>query len=220
MQQPVSIPQASKLSTSIDKSARKMEKPQLIVSSPYTGVEHHLDLKSVPETSRQLALALQGLRPIVEDYHSKAYVDSFNWQEIINFLPSSFSGNFPPLFPYHCSKRSLTIGVFYCIAFYSTLHPNVDTSKLHCLDSLAHAEANQSGGLLKYWWQDPRDETTRKNLATCLWTSWDYAKRAGRLPMHAKAMGATRESYEMWNVERYYLKVSEGNQWELERINT
>lgn len=36
--------------------------------------------------------------------------------------------------------------------------------------------------------------------------------------MHAKAMGATRDSYEMWNAERYYLKVSEGNQWELERI--
>jgi hypothetical protein len=97
VQQPVSIPQASKLSTSIDKSARKMEKPELVVSSPYTGVEHHLDLKSVPETSRQLALALQRLRPIVQDYPSKAYVDSFNWQEIINLLPSSFSGNSPPL---------------------------------------------------------------------------------------------------------------------------
>jgi len=95
VQQPVFVPQASKLSTSIDKSARKMEKPEVIVSSPYTGVEHHLDLKSVPETSRQLALALQGLRPIVEDYHSKAYVDSFNWQQVINHLPSSFSGTLP-----------------------------------------------------------------------------------------------------------------------------
>ena len=37
--------------------------------------------------------------------------------------------------------------------------------------------------------------------------------------MHAKAMGATRDSYEMWNAERYYLKVSEGNQWELERFS-
>jgi hypothetical protein len=110
VQQPVSIPQASKLSTSIDKSARKMEKPDLVVSSPYTGLEHHLDLKSVPETSRQLALALQRLRPIVQDYPSKAYVDSFNWREIINFLPSSFSGNFPkPLLQTFSDNRRLLL---------------------------------------------------------------------------------------------------------------
>jgi hypothetical protein len=36
--------------------------------------------------------------------------------------------------------------------------------------------------------------------------------------MHAKAMSITRDSYEKWNVERYYLKVSKGNQWEFERI--
>ena len=108
--------------------------------------------------------------------------------------------------------------MFYCIAFYSTLRPNVDASRLHYLDSLAHAEANQSGGLLKYWWQNPPDPLTRRNLATCVWTSWDDAKRAGRLPLHAKAMNATRESYEIWNVERYYLKIAEGNKWKLERI--
>jgi hypothetical protein len=38
------------------------------------------------------------------------------------------------------------------------------------------------------------------------------------LPMHGKAMSATRESYEKWNVERYYLRISEGNRWELEKI--
>jgi hypothetical protein len=36
--------------------------------------------------------------------------------------------------------------------------------------------------------------------------------------MHAIAMNATRESYEKWGVERYYLRVSPGNQWELEKI--
>src|SRR5271170_4739381 len=92
MRQLVYMPQASEISTSINKSTRKMEKPELLVSSPYTGHEHHLDLKSVSETSRQLALALQHLRPIVEDYPSKEYADSFNWQQIINLLPSSFSG--------------------------------------------------------------------------------------------------------------------------------
>lgn len=114
----------------------------------------------------------------------------------------------------------LISGEFYCIAFYSTRRPNADISKLHDLDSLAHAEANQSGGLLKYWWQNPPDSTTRKNLATCVWTNWDHAKRAGSLPMHAKAMSATRDSYEKWSVERYYLKISPGNGWDLERIQS
>jgi hypothetical protein len=36
--------------------------------------------------------------------------------------------------------------------------------------------------------------------------------------MHAKAMSATRDSYEKWGVERYFLKVSLGREWELEKI--
>ena len=36
--------------------------------------------------------------------------------------------------------------------------------------------------------------------------------------MHAKAMGAVRDSYAKWDVERYYLRIKGGNRWELERI--
>lgn len=36
--------------------------------------------------------------------------------------------------------------------------------------------------------------------------------------MHAKAMSATKRSYEKWNVERYCLKISHGNHWKLEKI--
>jgi len=36
--------------------------------------------------------------------------------------------------------------------------------------------------------------------------------------MHGKAMAATRDSYEKWGVERYYLKIEEGNRWKLEKI--
>ena len=68
------------------------EDVELLVSSPYDGFEHHLNLKSVSETSRQLALALQHLQPILEDYPSQSYVDSFNWQQVIDLLPSNFSG--------------------------------------------------------------------------------------------------------------------------------
>lgn len=36
--------------------------------------------------------------------------------------------------------------------------------------------------------------------------------------MHAKAMSITRDSYEKWNVERFYLRISEGNKWEIETL--
>lgn len=210
--QPVSTSEYSPPSRNRDDyEAEKMTSSNILVSSPYSSSEHHLDLSSVPETSQQLALALEILRPVTEEYPSQPYSASFNWQEIVDRLPNDFTG-IPSPTPY------LTEGEFYCIAFYSTLHPNVDTKRLHYLDSLAHAEANKSGGLLKYWWRGPPDSSTRKNLATCIWTTWDHAKRAGRLPMHAVAMSATRDSYAKWNVERYYLKIASGNKWELERI--
>ena len=65
----------------------------LFVSSPYAGTEHHLDLMSVPETSRQLAIALQILQPTADDYPSQPYSVSFNWQQVVNQLPSDFSGS-------------------------------------------------------------------------------------------------------------------------------
>jgi hypothetical protein len=199
----------SELSPTVEGALREKGPTELLVSSPYRTAEHHLDLSSVPKTSRQLSLALQHFLPRVKDYHSQPYATSFNWQEVINILPADFTG--PSL------RSSLIAGEFYCIAFYSTISPHADTARLHYLDSLAHAEANQSGGLLKYWWRGP-DPETGKNLATCVWTDWDHAKRAGRLPMHAKAMSATKDCYERWGVERYFLKISLGNQWELERI--
>ena len=76
----------------MDHHGEKSEASKLFVSSPYNGVEHHLDLKSVPETARKLALALANLKPAMADYPSHAYVDIFNWQQVIDTLPSAFSG--------------------------------------------------------------------------------------------------------------------------------
>lgn len=64
----------------------------LFVSSPYKGLEHQLDLTSVPEASKQLALALDKLQPVTDEYPSQPYSESFNWQEITNSLPPDFSG--------------------------------------------------------------------------------------------------------------------------------
>ena len=89
------IPEPPQLSTSIDKSAIEMDDSDILVSSPYAGLEHHLDLKTVSEESRQLALALQQLRPVVDDYPTTPYIDIFNWQQVVDILPSSFSGFLP-----------------------------------------------------------------------------------------------------------------------------
>src|SRR5437773_8260675 len=74
---------------------KRMRSSELLVSSPYKGVEHHLDLTSVSEMSRQLAIALQILQPVTNDYPSNPYSASFNWREIINLLSSDFSGILP-----------------------------------------------------------------------------------------------------------------------------
>src|SRR5579859_4848449 len=65
---------------------------QPFVSSPYLSDEHHLDLSSVTEASQQLAVALSSLRPVLDDYPSQPYSTSFNWQEIVDQLPSDFTG--------------------------------------------------------------------------------------------------------------------------------
>jgi len=72
-----------------------MAPAEIVVSSPYLGDEHHLDLSSVPEPSQQLAKALSSLRPVTDDYPSQPYPTSFNWQEIIDQLPSDFAGTSP-----------------------------------------------------------------------------------------------------------------------------
>ena len=71
---------------------KEMSNDKLFVSSPYKGLEHHLDLTSIPETSKQVALALEKLQPVTTEYPSQLYSESFNWQEITDSLPSDFSG--------------------------------------------------------------------------------------------------------------------------------
>jgi len=64
----------------------------ILVSSPYKGQEHHLDLSSVSENSKWLGLALQDLHPTTDDYPSQPYAESFNWQQVVDTLPPDFSG--------------------------------------------------------------------------------------------------------------------------------
>ena len=96
LSQTIYIPNAPQLSSeSMDLIGEITAKPttaELFVSSPYPGSEHHLDLSSVPETSKQLAMALQQFHPVTEDYPTQSYVTSFNWQEVVGQLSPEFSG--------------------------------------------------------------------------------------------------------------------------------
>jgi hypothetical protein len=65
---------------------------EVLVSSPYSGEEHHLVLESVNVADGVLAEALAGLRPLTEEYPLRGYEESFNWQELVDTLPREFTG--------------------------------------------------------------------------------------------------------------------------------
>jgi hypothetical protein len=85
------------VSVEIQRTRKMAGNSELLVSSPYSGEEHHLDLSTVDERSRQLALALQNLHPTTKNYPSDPYSTSFNWQQIVDHLPADFEGvSLPP----------------------------------------------------------------------------------------------------------------------------
>jgi hypothetical protein len=94
--QPLSTSDFLLPSRNLDEHQQENMSSKILVSSPYSSLEHHLDLSSVPETSQQLALALEILRPVTEEYPSQPYSTSFNWQEVVDLLPAAFTGtSFP-----------------------------------------------------------------------------------------------------------------------------
>ncbi|KAJ5243138.1 uncharacterized protein N7469_001465 [Penicillium citrinum] len=155
-----------------------------LISSPYNGVAHLLDLETLDIQSRILALALASFRSVREDYATAPYIENFNWDEVFD-LVKSFSED---------EGHRWTSQTFYVVAFRSILLPGVDNDHLHALDAYSHQEAVASGGLLKYWF-GTKDEK-RQNLATCIWRSREDARLGGRGPWHAKARAAARELYE------------------------
>ena len=54
---------------------------------------------------------------------------------------------------------------FYIVVFRSQLQQSTDRLELGAMDERSHAEANKSGGLLKYWFGSADAEG--RNLATC-----------------------------------------------------
>lgn len=112
---------------------------RFLIQSPYTELEHQLDLDTVDHENCLLATALTNLRNTREDYATASYTESFNWAEVLTEVQRLARASSKP---FHKSS-------FYIVAFRSQIKPSTDYSHLGDLDKAAHREAVESGGFLK-----------------------------------------------------------------------
>lgn len=181
-----------------------------IISSPYVEQEHLLDLLELEIQHRIIAVALQKFRPVSEKYAFDDYASSFNIGEVVEEIRGL------------SAKFDVEIPSIYIIAFRSVLNPEkrnpVDLESLYDFDKRSHAEANQLGGLLKYWFGVP-DGETGQNLATCWWRSAEDAKIGGTGNAHRESVSKTRQWYQLWHVEEYILELG-AKSWKLRSRNS
>ncbi|KAF9268869.1 hypothetical protein L218DRAFT_536443 [Marasmius fiardii PR-910] len=147
-------------------------------------------LPNIDPASLSLHKALHRFHPRDSLYASTPYNDAFNWSELI--LPQD-------------EDRE-----WYCVVFRSRRKAGSDGGSLYEADKKAHEEAVQNGGLIMYWYGIPSQETGM-NLATCIWQSRNHAIAANSRPHHLKAMKLAKDSYEIYNLERYVLRKQKGD---------
>ncbi|KAF7868649.1 hypothetical protein EAF04_005180 [Stromatinia cepivora] len=179
-----------------------------LVVSPYDEKPHLLDLGTLDTPNQLLARALVGLKCLREDYATAPYIETFNWQEIIDSLRE-----LAKTFNHKWEEES-----FYIVVFRSQVPPETVAhySDLGVLDKAAHAEATESGGFLKYWFGVP--DKNGRNLATCVWRSSRDAKIGSVGPHHRAAANAARHMYTEWKIERLRLLVKDDiKEWEIEQ---
>eukprot|EP00918_Siedleckia_nematoides_P051307 GHVU01112276.1.p1 GENE.GHVU01112276.1~~GHVU01112276.1.p1 ORF type:complete len:303 (+),score=30.41 GHVU01112276.1:76-984(+) len=172
-----------------------------LITSPYTEISHLLDLTTLDTPYRLMALALTKLQPITTSYATLPYISSFNWPEVIDLLRTISTAQ-----DYTFPSTS-----FYIVIFRSTIRPSTSYPDLSALDKLSHAEANASGGFLKYWFGTP--DTSGRNLATCVWRSQEDARRGSRGKVHRRAVAAAMgegRAYEWFGIERLRFWVDDG----------
>ncbi|TQB68676.1 hypothetical protein MPDQ_002939 [Monascus purpureus] len=177
---------------SISKSDSKL------IVSPYDDLRHILDLTTLDTPNRLFAKALAIFKPIRDDYATASYTESFNWQDIFEFLKELSDAE-----QYLWSKQH-----FFVVVFRSILLPDADSERLHELDVHSHREATASGGLLKYWFGTKN--SNRENLATCLWRGRTDARLGGTGPWHQKARAAAPVMYEKIVFKALKLVVDDG----------
>lgn len=122
------------------------EQGNYLLVSPYTEKDHLLDLRSLDAENALLARALTRMKNLRPDYATAPYLQTFNWEEIMDELKklARDAG--------HAWKETS----FYIVAFRSQIPPTTVYAELGALDKAAHAEATASGGFLKY--ADPADQ--------------------------------------------------------------
>ncbi|KAL1867016.1 hypothetical protein Plec18167_008807 [Paecilomyces lecythidis] len=166
-----------------------------LIVSPYNTLPHLLDLKRYDHATQLFSKALTIFKPIREDYAVADYEESFNFAEVFALLKQ-----LAKIEGHTWQKRD-----FYVVTFRSQLKPNANSDRLFELDSHSHAEATESGGLLKYWYGSKNDEL--RNLATCFWQSRDDAYAGGKGPWHAKARAAADTWYQSIVFRTYALTI-------------
>lgn len=112
---------------------------KLIVASPYLEREHLLDLDTLNAENALFAQALAHMTNTRPDYATAPYVESFNWEAVMEQLAqlTQRSG--------HRWRETS----FFVVAFRSRIPPTTVYEDLGVLDKAAHAEAMASGGFLK-----------------------------------------------------------------------
>ncbi|KZL77729.1 UPF0643 protein [Colletotrichum tofieldiae] len=177
---------------------------RFLVHSPYTDPEHLLDLETLDDENALLARALSQMKCLRADYATAGYVESFNWGDVMGELKNLVQS----------TGKTFKETSFYIVAFRSTIPPSTVYEDLGVLDKAAHAEANQVGGFLKYWFGSPDSEG--RNLATCVWRSRPDAVKAGHGPAHRRASRATASMYSFWRIDRHRLIIRDGAEsWEI-----
>ncbi|KAI1260545.1 hypothetical protein F5Y18DRAFT_432102 [Xylariaceae sp. FL1019] len=176
----------------------------LLAVSPYNERAHLLDLRTLDDENAILAQALVHLRCLRPDYATAPYVDTFNWQEIIDQVRQLTLER----------KHHWKASSFFVVAFRSQIPPTTVYGDLGALDKAAHAEATASGGFLKYWFGSP--DKDGKNLATCLWRSQEDAKKGGVGPAHRRAAMSARDLYSHWKIDRHRLIIGDkADSWQI-----
>ena len=132
------------------------KQPEYLVVSPYTSLDHQLDLTKLDKLDQLLAKAMTIMRATREDYATAPYLDAFNWTEIMESL-RMYCG-----LEKHSWDQDRS---FYIIVFRSRIPTTTKRSHLAALDEASHLEAMQSGGLWKYWFGQA--DRSGRNLATC-----------------------------------------------------
>lgn len=112
---------------------------RFLIQSPYSEIEHQLDLETLDHENATLAKALARLRATRDDYATAPYTESFNWSEVMTELRQIVK----------TSGKGFKEASFYIVAFRSQIKPSTEYSHLGELDKAAHAEAVASGGFLK-----------------------------------------------------------------------